>query len=61
MKLEDHNYRTKLNRRIATGELAIERGAMQNVDILHDTWCGVYAGKRCNCDPDIHLRPVAEA
>jgi len=36
---------------------AIPRGTEWHlIDIYHDAWCGIYQGKRCNCDPDIRLK-----
>jgi hypothetical protein len=26
-----------------------------SIRVAHDDWCGVYQGKRCNCDPEVGL------
>ena len=50
------NYAAKL---LALGELGLigEPGKVQEVDIYHDDWCGVYRGQPCNCNPEIKVRP----
>jgi hypothetical protein len=49
-----HNYFKKL---LALYDLSLIRAAeLVVVDIYHDSWCGVYRGQYCNCDPDIELR-----
>jgi hypothetical protein len=36
------------------GVLPLDVG-VHEVMILHDDWCGMFTGKRCNCDPHIRL------
>jgi hypothetical protein len=31
------------------------------VVVMHDDWCGVYAGKPCNCDPIVKFREDHES
>jgi hypothetical protein len=57
---QQHNYIVKLLRLIEAGILPVEVG-LQEVDIRHDDWCGVFQGQRCHCDPDITRRPTAQA
>ena len=26
------------------------------LDVAHDDWCGIFANKRCNCNPAIRLK-----
>lgn len=49
------NYMRKINHLWNTG--ALPRGVgLHMVDVFHDSWCRIYQGKRCNCDPDIALK-----
>jgi len=52
---KEHNYVRKLHDLWQTGALPREAG-LHLVDVYHDTWCGIYQGQRCNCDPDIRLK-----
>ncbi len=37
-------------------------GVLTEVVTVHDDWCGIYKGGRCNCDPDVRLaEPPADA
>jgi hypothetical protein len=49
-----HTYMKKLLRLYAEGKLPTRD--LWLLDIYHDDWCGIYRGRRCNCDPDIRLR-----
>ena len=40
---------------------AFPRGAVTQVDIAHDSWCNIYQGKPCNCDPAVHIGWVQHA
>jgi hypothetical protein len=53
-----HHYLTKLHQMWASGALPREAG-LHMVTIYHDDWCGIFAGTRCNCDPDITLSAVS--
>lgn len=46
-----HNYQVKLQAMVAHGEIPMDE--VNNVRIMHDDWCDVFNGGRCNCDPDI--------
>jgi hypothetical protein len=50
-----HNYYKKLLELFEQGK--ISAASLAEVDIYHDSWCAVYKGGYCNCDPDIKLRP----
>jgi hypothetical protein len=50
-----HNYQLKMAQMLERGELEIKPGASQHINIAHDSWCNVYRGEFCNCDPDISL------
>jgi hypothetical protein len=46
----EHNYHAKV--------LALMpqlQPGVNSICVAHDTWCGIYQGKRCNCDPDVRL------
>jgi hypothetical protein len=58
MTHSQHNYVKKILLLIEAGLLPIEVG-LQEIDIRHDDWCGIFQGKRCACDPDITRRPTA--
>ena len=45
-----HNYVRKLLRLLEDKEGI---GVLEHVLIRHDSWCGIYNGKPCNCDPEI--------
>ena len=50
-----HNYLQKLHHLWRTGALPRDAG-LHLIDVAHDDWCGIFDGKRCNCDPDIKLK-----
>ena len=50
-----HNYEAKLLQMWAIGALPRTAGYHQ-ISVWHDDECGVFVGKRCNCDPEIKLR-----
>lgn len=33
--------------------LLLAHSGLSRIEVQHDSWCGVYSGKECNCDPDI--------
>jgi len=53
-----HNYYKKLMKLVAQGQ--VPRGRLADVDIYHDSWCRIYGGGYCNCDPEVKLRPPPE-
>ena len=32
---------------------AVPKGTLWDGTCYHDAWCGIYNGRRCNCDPDV--------
>lgn len=34
---------------------AIPPGSVGEALILHDDWCAIYEGGRCDCNPEIHM------
>ncbi len=50
---QKHNYQIELERLIQAGIIDTKPGAVSIVTVEHDRWCGVYAGRPCNCNPDI--------
>jgi uncharacterized protein YjbI with pentapeptide repeats len=50
----EHNYVAKLARLQEQGGLNLTAG-VHDMAVYHDDWCGIYQGKRCNCDPDIKV------
>jgi hypothetical protein len=48
-----HNYEKKLMQLYRQGKVPQLPGKQHSVKICHDSWCQVYSGKDCNCDPDI--------
>ncbi len=50
-----HNYIRKISALRRQGKLPMAFG-LNLLDIYHDDWCGIYQGRRCDCDPDIRLR-----
>jgi hypothetical protein len=51
---KEQNYQKKLARLQARGGLNLGPG-VHDMAVSHDAWCGIYKGKRCNCDPDITI------
>lgn len=33
-------------------------GRISDVNVYHDTWCRIYQGGYCNCEPEIKLLPL---
>ena len=54
-----HNYVKKFYSMIQRGELVVAEGSYNDIEFLHDHWCGIYRGKECNCDPDVVLHREA--
>lgn len=50
----EHNYTRKLRYLLRVGALPLGTG-VYSIDVLHDSWCGIYKARRCNCNPDIKL------
>jgi hypothetical protein len=50
-----HNYLAKIRRMWVAGALPRTAGYHQ-ITVYHDDDCGIFTGKRCDCDPDIKLR-----
>jgi hypothetical protein len=49
------NYVAKQMAAIARAGL---QGELVSCSIQHDDWCGIFAGRACDCDPDITIRPI---
>jgi hypothetical protein len=45
----EHNYLQVL--RDFAAENRLPPGSMTEVETLHDDWCGIFQGKRCDCNP----------
>lgn len=54
-KIPQPNYVRKLHYLYCIGALPREVG-LHRVDVAHDDWCGIFAGQRCHCDPEITLQ-----
>jgi hypothetical protein len=52
------NYVRKLRAMIESGQIQTAAGGAVVVDVAHDSWCAIFKGKRCDCDPEIRVRPV---
>jgi hypothetical protein len=53
-----HNYEKKLMQLDWQGKIPYQPGKQYSMSIRHDSWCQVYLGKDCNCDPDIAYTEV---
>ena len=51
-RIPQPNYIRKLHDRWRIGALSCDVG-YHHVTVEHDDWCGIFEGKRCDCDPDI--------
>jgi hypothetical protein len=49
-----HNYLKKINQMVQSG--AIQPEGVKDIDIAHDSWCGIYKGNDCNCECEITVR-----
>lgn len=47
------SYLQKLSRMVA--EMGLPPGAVYDVTVSHDDWCGIFSNQPCNCDPDISI------
>ena len=54
-KSPQSNSVTKLHSLWRIGALPRDVG-VHHIAVEHDDWCGVFQGKRCDCDPTITLR-----
>jgi len=48
-----HNHMNKLAQLYRQGKIPRQPGKEYSVKICHDSWCRIYVGQECNCDPDI--------
>ena len=53
-KRRDHVYLRKILTLQASGQVP---PGISDVDIVHDSWCGIFHGRECNCNPTITVRP----
>jgi hypothetical protein len=54
-KIAQSNYVRKLAYMYRIGALPRDVGVHQ-IDVAHDGWYMIFAGQRCDCDPDIRLK-----
>lgn len=54
--MSEDNHLLKIQAMVARGELSPAPGDVQHIDVLHDDWCSIFNGGRCDCKPDIRLR-----
>jgi N6-adenosine-specific RNA methylase IME4 len=54
----EHNYYRKACGLLEQGQLDLHAGHLHDCGIRHDDWCGILAGGRCDCDPDIPVRQL---
>ena len=40
---------------------AVPQGTLWDATCYHHDWCGIYDGRRCNCDPDVVVVPLIHA
>lgn len=52
-KNEHGNYLRKFDRLVAAGMIP---AGSRVIDVEHDSWCAIFRGRHCNCDPDIVVR-----
>jgi hypothetical protein len=46
-----HNYIRKVREFVE--RYGIPAAGLHHIGVLHDDWCGVHRGGRCDCDPEI--------
>lgn len=49
-----HEYMRRISKAVEKG--IIDVGAMAHAFVAHDSDCGIYAEKDCDCDPDITIK-----
>ena len=53
-----HNYLKKMSKHHTDGTLKPHVG-LGIANVAHDSWCAIYGGKECNCNPDItYIQPM---
>lgn len=57
---QQHNYLVEIEKALETGELVFRRGDVVILDVYHDSRCGVYVGRVCDCNPAIIQRAKGE-
>jgi hypothetical protein len=43
---------------IAETREKLRAGTVHQATVAHDNWCGIWAGRVCNCNPQITLAPI---
>ena len=54
-KIPRDNYLRKLQFLWRTGAIPRSVG-VHEISVSHDTWCGIFEGVYCNCNPDVRVR-----
>ena len=54
-KIPEGNYVRKI-RYMARSGLLPRTAGYHEVQVDHDSWCGIFEAKRCNCEPTIALK-----
>jgi hypothetical protein len=54
------NYIQKIHYLYRIGAIPADAG-LHLVDVVHDAWCGIFSGRRCNCDPTVRLKASVPA
>jgi hypothetical protein len=50
-----HNHEKVVVNALDKGTLKPEPGKVTLLQVLHDDWCNIFTGGKCNCNPEIRL------
>jgi len=50
-------YVKRLLELTAAGKVPRVPGIVAEARVYHDSWCGIFQGKSCNCNPEISIVP----
>ena len=53
---KQHNYMHKILYLQRVGMIPGKAGDVSMVDVAHDDFCGIFGGRRCDCNPDVKLK-----
>jgi hypothetical protein len=52
------HYLRPLSELIRETREQLKGGTVHQATVAHDTWCQVWSGRPCNCNPEITLKEV---
>jgi hypothetical protein len=55
------HYLAPLNALLRQSRERLKAGSLHEVQVAHDSWCGVWTGKVCNCSSELTLIEIEPA